>query len=406
MLMDVFVQVILGVVALICLFPLLVLSAEALLAVFSRSTRGLHTEKGSRLAILIPAHNEEHGIGKTLTDIVGGLRPGDRCVVVADNCQDGTAQAARAFAVEVLERNDLSRNGKGYALEHGMNHLRADPPEVVLVIDADCQVDRAGVHTLADVAATSGHPIQGGNVLYPPPESGVGSRVSSFAFLFKNHIRTLGMAQIGGPCLLFGTGMAFPWSLASTIQWATADSVEDMQLAVKLAMEGKSARYADVPCVSGILPSGKSAARSQRRRWEHGHLRTILKYAPRLIGIGLLRGKLQLLLLGCDLAVPPLSLLAMIVLAAGVVLATGWWFTGIWIWTALLGCAAGLAGVSFLLAWARFGRSILSFRDLVLIPVYIVSKLPIYFGLLWKPQSVWNKREPVTASSGVKENSL
>ena len=236
-----------------------------------------------------------------------------------------------------------------------------------------------------------------------PPASGVGSRVSSFAFLFKNHVRTLGMAQLGGPCLLFGTGMVFPWSIASSIQWATSDSVEDMQLAVKLAIEGKSGAYAPVPCVSGVLPSGKTAARSQRRRWEHGHVRTILKYAPRLLWEGIRRRRLELMLLGSDLAVPPLSLLALMVAAAAVIEGTGWWLLGTWIWAAILGASAALAAISFLLAWGRFGRHILSLRDLVLIPVYIAGKLPIYLGLLWRPQRAWTSRDPVTTSAKAKE---
>jgi cellulose synthase/poly-beta-1,6-N-acetylglucosamine synthase-like glycosyltransferase len=197
--------------------------------------------------------------------------------------------------------------------------------------------------------------------------------------------------------------MAFPWPLAAAIGWATSDSVEDMQLAVKLAMDGHSARYVPIPCVSGELPSGKTAARSQRRRWEHGHVRTILKFAPRLIWEGLRRRRLELLLLGCDLAVPPLSLLAVLVLVGAGVELAGWLLTGAWLWAGVLGGAAALALVSFLLAWFRFGRRMLSLKDLVLIPVYIVGKLPIYLGLLWKPQKAWTSREPVQSSTGAGE---
>jgi hypothetical protein len=76
----------------------------------------------------------------------------------------------------------------------------------------------------------------------------------------------------------------------------------------------------------------------------------------------------------------------------------GGWLTGGWVWLEILGAAAVLAVVSVLLAWGKYGRSILPGKDLALIPFYIAGKLPIYFGLLWRPQKTWS--EPVTAASG------
>ncbi|UUZ49852.1 hypothetical protein LP420_06825 [Massilia sp. B-10] len=42
---------------------------------------------------------------------------GDRLLVVADNCSDDTANQARSLGADVLERTDLVRRGKGYALD-------------------------------------------------------------------------------------------------------------------------------------------------------------------------------------------------------------------------------------------------------------------------------------------------
>src|SRR5262249_23597102 len=54
-------------------------------------------------AVLIPAHNEEAGIGRTLDSVRPQLRPGDRLLVVADNCNDRTAEAARAHGAVAVE---------------------------------------------------------------------------------------------------------------------------------------------------------------------------------------------------------------------------------------------------------------------------------------------------------------
>jgi hypothetical protein len=58
------------------------------------------------MAVLVPAHNEGHGIAATLRSIRAELRAGDRLVAVADNCENQTAEIARNASAEVIERRD------------------------------------------------------------------------------------------------------------------------------------------------------------------------------------------------------------------------------------------------------------------------------------------------------------
>ncbi|MFX5972557.1 glycosyltransferase, partial [Acinetobacter baumannii] len=80
----------------------------------------------SRVAILVPAHNESEGLRPTLIEINSQLGSGDRLVVVADNCTDDTATIAAAAGADVVVRHDLSRIGKGFALDAGVRHLGAN----------------------------------------------------------------------------------------------------------------------------------------------------------------------------------------------------------------------------------------------------------------------------------------
>ena len=93
-----------------------------------------------RIAVLVPAHNESMGLLATLEAVKKQLQSGDRLLVVADNCTDDTAVIAKAAGAEVAERHDLANIGKGYALEWGLRQLKADPPGIVAVIDADCRL--------------------------------------------------------------------------------------------------------------------------------------------------------------------------------------------------------------------------------------------------------------------------
>ena len=60
---------------------------------------------------------------------------------MADNCTDATADIARSVGVEVIERIEPDRRGKGFALDFAREHLERAPPQVVIVIDADCATD-------------------------------------------------------------------------------------------------------------------------------------------------------------------------------------------------------------------------------------------------------------------------
>ena len=71
------------------------------------------------IGVLIPAHNAEEGITRTLENILASDYPANRfeIFVIADNCTDSTAQNAREAGVQVFERFDKFKRGKGEALD-------------------------------------------------------------------------------------------------------------------------------------------------------------------------------------------------------------------------------------------------------------------------------------------------
>ena len=155
----------------------------------------------------------------TLDDIKAQLRSGDRLLVVADNCTDDTAAVAKVAGAEVTERHDLARIGKGYALDWGLQHLSVDPPEIVIVIDADCRLATNTLDQLAMACATTRRPVQALYLMTAPDEPSINYRVAMFAFRVKNWVRPLGLRALNLPCQLMGTGMAFPWECISVSQF-------------------------------------------------------------------------------------------------------------------------------------------------------------------------------------------
>ena len=111
---------------------------ECLAALFPhRLQQNLGQIERIRLAVLIPAHNEAAEIGITLKNLISQLKNDDRLIVIADNCTDNTALIAQQYGAIVIERNNPDQRGKGYALDYGLSFLESDPPDVVIIIDAD-----------------------------------------------------------------------------------------------------------------------------------------------------------------------------------------------------------------------------------------------------------------------------
>ena len=379
--------------ALVAVLPALVLFAEVAAAVSSRplgnEPAAAALDRAARLAVLMPAHDEAAGIGATIASVSPQLGPRDRLVVVADNCSDDTATLARAAGAEVVERRDPERRGKGYALDFGMRWLERDPPDLVVMVDADCLLAPHALERLASRCAATARPVQALYLMQAPPGASTGQRIAAFAWLVKNKLRPLGAAALGWPCQLMGTGMAFPWPRIRAAQLASAHLVEDMQLGLDLAEAGAAPLFCPGALVTSTFPLDRDGSRSQRTRWEHGHLSVIAEAAPRLLVRALLRRDGLLAAMVLDLMVPPLAALALITVALGALEAL-WWALGGSAWPlAVSAVGFGLLGVAVALAWRREGREIVSLPELLALPLYVAAKIPLYLRLLTRRQVEW-----------------
>jgi cellulose synthase/poly-beta-1,6-N-acetylglucosamine synthase-like glycosyltransferase len=377
--------------------PCAVLFVQCFAAFLPTAKRQLTEDSRPRLGVLVPAHNEEAVLRSTLESIRGQLTTQDRLLVIADNCTDSTARIAADCGAEVIERSDPVRRGKGYALQSGLDRFAAGPPEVVVVIDADCRLMPGCLDALARQVATTSRPAQACYLMTAPPVPRAVDIISSLAILVKNRVRPLGMSKLGLACLITGSGSAFPWEALQVRSFSGGNIVEDMQIAVDLALAGFAPRYCDEAVVLAALPDRHSAFLSQRRRWEHGHLQTLFSQAPRLLARFLRTGRVELVTMTADLWVPPLSLLtAMDVLT---ILATlGWAVVQGNVWPlAIVSCATLLLSISAGAAWWGFARDHVPFRMLLRIPGYVFAKLPLYATFLYRRERAWVRTTRTTS---------
>ncbi|MGV2830271.1 glycosyltransferase family 2 protein [Myxosarcina sp. GI1(2024)] len=343
--------------------------------------------------ILIPAHNEEIEIKATVERIVEQLNTGERIVVVADNCTDSTAEIAHKAGATVIERQDLEYIGKGYALDYGLQFFAENPPDVVIFVDADCKVHPEAISYLSQKAIATHKPVQAIYLMEKSATLTPQNSISAFAFKVKNLVRPQGLANLGQPCLLTGTGMAFSWSVIQNVDLASGNLVEDMKLALDLALAGYPPVFCPQSYVTGSLPQQKKAVTSQRTRWEHGHLKTILTYVPRLLSGAIWQKRFDLLVMALDLSIPPLSLFVVLWLGTTVISIIAIIIGASWIPSLILVTAGVAISTAILTAWSKFGYHELPLITLISIPFYILGKIPLYIKFIIQPQSQWIRTE-------------
>ncbi|MGC3971367.1 MAG: hypothetical protein QM775_29715 [Pirellulales bacterium] len=183
--------------------------------------------------------------------------------------------------------------------------------------------------------------------------------------------------------------MAFPWPIIASAKLASGNIVEDMQLSFDLLVAGHAPQFCCDAEVIAPLPKQRNASLTQRTRWEHGHLQTLLTRAPRLALLAIYRLSPQLLFAAADLSVPPLSLLVglwgMVFVGAALLAAVG----GSLLPVQIAGASGVVLALAVAIACRFFVRNISFWRFAAAVPAYVLGKAPIYLKFLVRRESAW-----------------
>ena len=343
-----------------------------------REPEGKTKPAAVRFEIIVPAHNEELGIGRTIRSLLAIDYPASlrRVIVVADNCTDATAKCAEEAGAEVIQRNEASRRGKGYALDYAFKHVEQRGwADAVVVVDADTSVSPNLLWEFARAIERGAHAMQADYGVRNTDESWR-TRLLTVAFAIFHGVRSLARQRLGLSTGLRGNGMAFTREVLARVPHDAYSVVEDLEYGLKLGMAGIRVHYLSHAHVSGDMASDERSSRSQRRRWESGRRAVRRAYGTRLLMEGIRKLNPVLLDLWLDLVVPPLSTLVLVgclgTAAAGfVVVVAGQpsWIVAPWLLS--LGCLSTyvLRGV------AISGTGFKGVVTLLWAPAYVVWKL-------------------------------
>lgn len=338
-----------------------------------------------RLAVVIPAHDEEAGIAATVRSCLASDydRERFRVWVIADNCGDGTAARAREAGASVFERADPGRRSKGYALETFFD--RATGPwadgrfAAAIVVDADTLID-PGLLRACAAALRSGDDWAQAYYTVRNPDASWRTRLMTYALSLINGALPLGQDRLGLGVGLKGNGMMFSARGLARFPWRAYGLVEDAEFALMLKAAGERVRFLPEARVYGEMVGRGRAAATQRRRWEAGRRSLRGRFAGILARSGRL-GPLRKLIYLIDLYLPPLVTLAAAFLATLLVYPVGLADAGLAralarIWP--LHAAMGLALLAYLaVPFGRLGLSPRYLAGLVYVPYYAAWKLAV-----------------------------
>ena len=354
--------------------PVVLFSAYLFLASLLSAKLTTPTPAASRrFRFVVPAHDEAAGIAATVKSLLAVEYPRELfdVLVVADNCNDDTAEQARTAGATVLERRHAEQRGKGYALNYAFG-LLPKGVDAVVVIDADTLVSPNILSAFCARRELGAHAVQA-DYAVRNPEASWRTRLMAIAFGSFHIVRSRARERARVSCGLRGNGMCFSAELLEEVPHDAFSVVEDVEYGLRLGEAGHRVFYADEAHVYGEMVSNASASTSQRRRWEEGRRELVRLHARRMLGVAFEQRRRVLFDLALDLLIPPLSRLAGLAVL-GFVLAL---VLALPISRALFGfCVFSLVLYVFR-GWAVSGTGVRGLITLLLSPFYVLWKMSL-----------------------------
>lgn len=231
----------------------------------------------NRFAILVPAHNEELLVGNLCESLLHIDYPQEKfeVFIIADNCNDGTANICRQYPVHVLERNDPAHGGKGQALDWGLRQIELKKYDAVFIVDADNFVDAEILSELNRLVNQGEQAIQCYNAVGNRDDSSF-TQLLYVSRVIGNQLYHEAKYRLGLSSYLMGNGICFRADLLQKKGWTAFSEGEDWEYYAQLVEDNVMIGFAVNAKVFHQESRSLNQATSQRLRWSSGRF-TIAK---------------------------------------------------------------------------------------------------------------------------------
>lgn len=358
-------------------------------------------------AVLISARNEEQVIGNLIDCIQTQTYPKELIDIwlVADNCDDHTADLARSKGCHVIERFNKELIGKGYALTYLLDRMNrtgaSDRYDAFFVFDADNRLDKHYFEEM-NKAFQSGYRILTSYRNSVNLSDNWVSSGSALWFIRESRFLSASRMRLGTSCHVGGTGFMFSREVMKRNKgWKFHLLTEDLEFTMDSVLHGDRIGYCGTAMLYDEQPVTFQQSWRQRLRWSKGFLQVFRYYGPALIKRAVRErdfSAVDFTLLLCPFTVLAITRMALgwLFAACGFVtwqsqlISLGGWASSIV--TAVLTMMA-LAALTIIVERDRIGATNKELFAYVLsFPIYMLSYVPISFQAIfakaqWKPIS-------------------
>ncbi|MFF5522741.1 glycosyltransferase [Streptomyces coeruleorubidus] len=235
------------------------------------------------VTVLVPAYNEEAGIGSTLRSLLDSTHRELQVIVIDDGSSDRTADIAENMGDARVEVVRQPNSGKAAALNTGLAHARYD---IVVMVDADTVFEPDAIERIVQPLA---HPAVGavsGNTK-------VGNRRSLLArwqhleYVFGFNLDRRMFEVLECMPTVPGAIGAFRRDAVIGVGGVSEDTLaEDTDLTMALWRAGWRVLYEESAVAWTEVPTTIRQLWRQRYRWCYGTLQAMWKHRGALFGMG------------------------------------------------------------------------------------------------------------------------
>jgi cellulose synthase/poly-beta-1,6-N-acetylglucosamine synthase-like glycosyltransferase/spore germination protein YaaH/peptidoglycan/xylan/chitin deacetylase (PgdA/CDA1 family) len=234
-----------------------------------------------KVAVLIPAYNEEKVIERTIRAALNSNYPNLFVIVIDDGSKDRTLEVARqAFAAEAAAGKVLilgkHNSGKAEALNYGIEHI--GEAEIFVGIDADTIIAPDAISRLVPhfinpkVGAMAGNAKVGNRV-------NLWTRWQALEYITSQNFERRALDVLGAVSVVPGAIGAWRVSAVREAGGYHIDTVaEDADLTMALLRRGYRVEYEDMALAYTEAPTNANGLMRQRFRWSFGILQAVYKH--------------------------------------------------------------------------------------------------------------------------------
>jgi len=233
-----------------------------------------------RVAVLIPAYNEERVIDRTVRSVLASTYSDLNIVVIDDGSSDRTAEVVRTeFASEIAAGRIMllqqPNGGKASALNHGLQFVHE---EIFVGIDADTVIDSDAIACLVPhfrdprIAAVAGNAKVGNRV-------NLWTQWQALEYITSQNFDRRALNVFGAVSVVPGAIGAWRTESVREVKDYKTDTVaEDADLTMALLQCGYRVEYEDRALAYTEAPTSANGLMRQRFRWSFGILQAVWKH--------------------------------------------------------------------------------------------------------------------------------